>query len=341
MIRPGADSDVAGLIALIGGCWAEYPGCVMDLNGEVPELRALATHYARKSGVLWVAEVGGTVVGVVAATPAGDAWEIGRMYVAAAQRGTGLAHALLDWAEAHAVAAGAARLVLWSDTRFERAHRFYEGRSYAREGGLRALHDVSNSIEFGYAKPLGACAVRRLDTAAAGSAERVLARLLVACVDAGASVSFLPPLGLDTARAFWRGVSSEVARGGCILLAAWSGGTLVGTAQLDLATPPNQPHRAELRKLLVHPDTRRRGIARALMLAAEAEAARAGRTLLTLDTNAGSAAEPLYRAMGWTEAGRIPGYALDADRTPQAAAFFWKRIEPGNPRAPGHTDERP
>ena len=99
---------------------------------------------------------------------------------------------------------------------------------------------------------------------------------------------------------------------------------LVGTVMLEFASSPNQPHRAEVQKLLVHPDTRRRGVARALMARAEAEARRAGKTLLTLDTRAGDAAENLYRAMGWHEAGRIPGYALNADRTPCDTIFFWK-----------------
>ncbi len=328
-IRPGADADAeaAGLIALIGACWAEYPGCVMDLDGEVPELRALATHYAGKGGALWVAEADGAVVGVAAAAPAEEgAWEIGRMYVAAPHRGTGLAGALLGQAEAHAAAAGAARLLLWSDTRFTRAHRFYEGRSWVREGGVRALGDLSNTVEFGYAKPLGACAVRRLDVAAAGSAGRALAGILVACVEAGASVSFTSPLGLEAARNYWSGVASAVGQGACVLLAAWSDGVLVGTVQLDVGTPPNQPHRAEVRKLLVHPAARRRGVARALMDVAEVEAARAGRTLLTLDTRAGDAAEPLYRTLGWTEAGRIPGYSLDADGAAHDTLIFWKRI---------------
>ncbi len=96
---------------------------------------------------------------------------------------------------------------------------------------------------------------------------------------------------------------------------------------LEFASSPNQPHRAEVQKLLVHPDTRRRGVARALMARAEAEAQLAGKTLLTLDTRAGDAAEGLYRSMGWHEAGRIPGYALNADRTPCDTIFFWKSTD--------------
>jgi len=101
----------------------------------------------------------------------------------------------------------------------------------------------------------------------------------------------------------------------------------VGTAMLEFASAPNQPHRAEVQKLLVHPDARRRGVARALMAQVEIEARRAGRSLLTLDTRAGDAAENLYRAMGWQEAGRIPGFALNADRTPCDTIFFWKQVD--------------
>jgi ribosomal protein S18 acetylase RimI-like enzyme len=95
---------------------------------------------------------------------------------------------------------------------------------------------------------------------------------------------------------------------------------------VDCGTPPNQPHRAEVAKLLVAPAARRQGVARALMRQAEAVAQAAGRSLLTLDTRAGDAAEPLYRALGWQEAGRIPGYALDAAGVAHDTLFFWKRV---------------
>jgi len=96
---------------------------------------------------------------------------------------------------------------------------------------------------------------------------------------------------------------------------------------LEFASSPNQPHRAEVQKLLVHPDARRSGVARRLMTRLEIEAARVGKMLLTLDTRAGDAAENLYRSMGWHEAGRIPGYALNAERTPCDTIFFWKTID--------------
>jgi GNAT superfamily N-acetyltransferase len=326
-LRPGRDDDAAGFIDLIAGCWAEYPGCVMDLDGEVPELRALASHYAGQGGALWVAEADGAIAGMVATHPLADgAWEICKMYVARAQRGTGLARALLEAAENHARDGGAATMKLWSDTRFDRAHRFYEKHSYVRSGPIRALHDVSNSIEFPYAKPLAGVAVQRLDVAAAASAETRLAMVLKDCVDGGASVSYLPPLDPATARAFWRRAATAVAGGTRILFAAWADGELVGTVQLDLATPPNQPHRADLQKLLVLERARRRGIARQLMAAAEQAAHDAGRTLLVLDTCAGGAAEPLYRALGWTEAGCIPGYAVYGDGSPCDTVIFYKRV---------------
>ena len=243
----------------------------------------------------------------------------------AAQRGGGLAARLLARAEAHAAAAGATRFELWSDTRFERAHRFYEKRSsYLRAGPIRPLNDLSHSLEFGYAKPRAGIAV--LDAAAAASAVPRLAVLLGDCVAAGAAVSFLPPLGRETALAFWRASATAVAEGRRVLLAAWEDGTLVGTVSLDLDTPANQTHRAELRTLLVDPAFRRRGLGRALLARAEREAAAAGRTLLTLEAHAGDPAEALGRAAGFTEAGRIPGYASDADGAPRAMVLFYKPL---------------
>jgi GNAT superfamily N-acetyltransferase len=324
-IRAGRDSDADDFITLIGTCWAEYPGTVFDVDAELPELRALATYCAGKEGALWAAEANGHVVGMIAIMPESEgAWEICRMYVLAPWRGTGLAHRLLDQAEAHARAAGATRLKLWSDTRFDRAHRFYERRGYVRAGPIRVLQDLSNSLEFGYAKPVHG--VETLDAAAAFSAERCLAEVLIACVNDGVAESCLPTLRPEAARAFWRRKASEVANGGRVLLAGWADGALAGCVMLDLDTPANQQHRAEVQTLLVHPLARRRGLARALMRRLEAEAGRAGRVLLTLGTNAGDGTEALYRAEGWSEAGRIPGYALNADGTPCDRLYFWKRV---------------
>ncbi|WP_431282909.1 GNAT family N-acetyltransferase [Humitalea sp. 24SJ18S-53] len=327
MIRAGQDSDAEAFIRLIRDAWAEYPGCVFDLDAELPELRALATHFAKIGGALWIAVQDGEAVGMVGTAPLGsdDAWEIKRLYVAASARGTGLAHRLLDTAEAHA-AARAERLVLWTDTRFAAAHAFYEKRGYVRSGSIRILDDLSKSLEFRYAKPARGLVVEALDAAGAASAERRLSRILIDCVADGASVSFLPPLAPATAQAFWKRVARDVAGGSRLLLVAWLDGALVGTVQVDCATPQNQPHRAEIAKLLVDPAARSRGVGRALMARAEQAARGVGRRLLTLDTNAGDAGEALYRAMGWQEAGRIPGYSLQADGTYRATVLFWKTL---------------
>ena len=326
LLRPGRDDDAEELIRLIGGAWAEFPNLVLDVDREAPELRALASHFARHNGALWVAEAAGAIVGMVATRPlnSDDAWEIGRMYVRRDRRGTGLAHRLLDTAEAHAAANGAHRIVLWTDTRFAAAHGFYEKRGFVRSGSIRILDDLSRSLEFRYAKPASGLVIEALDAAAAASAERRLAAILVDCVAAGAAVSFLPPLLPERAREFWRGVSADVATGRRLLLAAWCDGQLAGTVQLHLDMPQNQPHRAEVAKLLVDPRFRRRGIGRALMRRAEQAARGIGRTLLVLDTRGGDHAEALYRGLGWTEAGRIPGFALDAGGAPHDAVVFWK-----------------
>lgn len=324
-LRPGQDADAAGLIALIGACWEEYPGCVMDLDGEVPELRALASYYAGQGGACWIAEADGQVAGLIGAKPLDEGvWEICKVYTSAASRGQGMAQALLAKAEEFALEHAAREFRLWSDTRFARAHAFYEKQSYVRRGPIRVLGDISNSLEYAYAKPACGVAVWPLDAAGADSAERALALVLKDCVDAGASVSFLPPLDPEVARGFWHRVSAEVAGGKRLLYAGWVDGRLAGGISVDLATPPNQPHRGDLQKMLVSPAARRRGLARALLAAAEQGARDAGRRLLVLDTRADDAAEPLYRSAGWIEAGRIPDYAQNPDGSFCATVIFYK-----------------
>ena len=139
-----------------------------------------------------------------------------------------------------------------------------------------------------------------------------LGALLHACVHDGASIGFVLPFSAAESEWYWRSkVLPRVQDGVVILLVARRDGRIVGSVQLDHDTPPNQPHRAEVRKLLVHPDCRRQGIAKALMIAIESRAAALGRNLLTLDTRTGDDAEPLYTKLGYRTAGIIPGYCRD------------------------------
>jgi ribosomal protein S18 acetylase RimI-like enzyme len=141
---------------------------------------------------------------------------------------------------------------------------------------------------------------------------REFGALLHACVHDGASVSFVLPFPLEDSEAFWRKkVLPAVRDGGSVLLVARQGGRIAGSVQLDHDTPPNQPHRAEVRKLLVHPDFRRRGIAKALMAELERLARQLGRSLITLDTRTGDKAEPLYAFLGYKTAGIIPQFCRD------------------------------
>jgi putative acetyltransferase len=156
-IRDARDEDAAGLIDLIARCWADYPGCVMDVDGEVPELRAIASHFRAKHGRFWVAEVEGRVVGSVGVAPVRPGWaELFKLYVDHACRRRGLASRLADLAEAEAARLGAARIEFWSDTRFVEAHRFYAARGYAGGVETRALHDLSNTVEYRFEKGLTA-----------------------------------------------------------------------------------------------------------------------------------------------------------------------------------------
>lgn len=163
--------------------------------------------------------------------------------------------------------------------------------------------------------------------AALSEAEREgLAELLAAVVDEGASVGFLPPLDRGRARAYWAGKPGA----GEILLVAREGDAVVGTVQVLPAESANGAHRAEIAKLLVHPGWRRRGIGRALLAEAEAAARAAGKLLLVLDTREGDPSNDLYRAAGWTEAGRVPKWAKAADGRLAGTVFYFKDLEPAS-----------
>ncbi len=153
-----------------------------------------------------------------------------------------------------------------------------------------------------------------------------LADVLIDCVHGGASVSFMAPLDRGRALAFWRGVAAGVEAGDRVLVVARDGEGIVGTVQLVVGQPENQPHRVDIAKMLVHRRGRRRGIAAALMRAAEAEARRRGKTLLVLDTVSDSDAARLYARLGWQRVGVIPGYALMPDGTPCDTTYYYRRL---------------
>jgi ribosomal protein S18 acetylase RimI-like enzyme len=153
-----------------------------------------------------------------------------------------------------------------------------------------------------------------------------LSEILIDCVHAGASVGFLAPLSRERADAFWAGVAHAVEAGRRTVFAARPDGTRIdGTVQLVLAGAENQPHRADIAKLLVHTRARRRGMADQLMQAAEGHAHSIGRDLLVLDTATDEAAR-LYERLGWTRSGVIPDYALNPDGSRTQTIFYWKSL---------------
>lgn len=169
--------------------------------------------------------------------------------------------------------------------------------------------------------------IQRLAIPASDADLRALALLLIDAVDSGAAVSFLPPLPVDRAQEWWRKTVSTSPPGAIILVARDADG-IVGTVQLQPAWAPNQPHRADVVKLLVHRRGRRAGLGRRLMESIEQAAREAGFGLLTLDAKAGGAAEALYRRLGWTVAGTIPRFALDTDgSTPHDTVIFYKQLD--------------
>jgi ribosomal protein S18 acetylase RimI-like enzyme len=168
--------------------------------------------------------------------------------------------------------------------------------------------------------------IRRLDAAEARAQLDGLAAVLVDCVAGGASVSYMAPFSHEQARDAFEAVAAEVEQDRRLLLGAFADGDLVGTVQVILALPPNQPHRGEIAKLLVHRSARGRGIAQRLMEQAESEARAAGKTLLVLDAVTGGDAARLYERLGWTRVGVIPDYALYPDGRPCDTTIFFKRL---------------
>ncbi|RWC70875.1 MAG: GNAT family N-acetyltransferase [Mesorhizobium sp.] len=154
----------------------------------------------------------------------------------------------------------------------------------------------------------------------------MLTDLLVETVAAGGSVSFMHPLAAEAARAFWETSLAAAARGERMVLGAWDGGALVGTVTLLLDYPPNQPHRAEIAKLMTSVEYRGRGVGTRLMRAAERLAAEKGRTLLVLDTAAEEGASGLYEKLGFILTGEIPDYALKPHGGLTGTLIYWKRI---------------
>jgi ribosomal protein S18 acetylase RimI-like enzyme len=172
-----------------------------------------------------------------------------------------------------------------------------------------------NSIEIGTLTP-------------AAETQDMLAELLVATVAAGGSVSFMHPLAPQAAKAFWEKSLAAAEREERAVLGAWDGGVLVGTVTLLLDCPPNQPHRAEIAKLMTRVDCRGRGIGTRLMRAAESLAVEKGRTLLVLDTATEEGASGLYERLGFTLTGEIPDYALKPHGGLTGTLIYWKRIGP-------------
>jgi GNAT superfamily N-acetyltransferase len=181
---------------------------------------------------------------------------------------------------------------------------------------------VARAVSVNSAPSQPAASIRRLDRLSVRELDD-LADVLVSCVAEGASLGFHAPLAVDVAHDWWVGI----VRDGVILLVAERDGRIVGTVQLQPAESENGAHRGEVAKLLVHLAWRRQGIARALMMALEEEARATGKTLLVLDTREGDPSNDLYRALGYREAGRIPGWARDAAGTLTATVFWYKPLE--------------
>jgi GNAT superfamily N-acetyltransferase len=153
-LREATDDDAWGLIALITACWAEYPGCVVDIAGEFPELQAPGRHFRERNATLWVIPDGAWIGACVGLVPGDGKAELVKLYVAPHLRGQGLGASLVRRVERAAAEGGCHEIELWSDTRFLPAHRLYHRLGYTRTGATRELHDLSRSVEYQFRKDL-------------------------------------------------------------------------------------------------------------------------------------------------------------------------------------------
>ena len=153
-----------------------------------------------------------------------------------------------------------------------------------------------------------------------------LTDVLISTVAAGGSVGFMHPVSPAQAQAFWQAALSEADAGNRVIFGAWDGQCLLGTVTLLVTMPPNQPHRAEIAKMMTHPQARQRGIATRLIQAAEAEAAARGKTLLVLDTASDEGAGPFYEKLGYSLSGEIPDFALKPHGGLTGTLFYWKKL---------------
>lgn len=173
----------------------------------------------------------------------------------------------------------------------------------------------------------GTITIRRVGRDEAAHCIDALSDILIDCVEGGASVSFMLPIERTTAKAFWSQVAASVTRNERILLVAEdASGAIVGTVQLITALPENQPHRAEVAKMLVRRSARRQGIGARLMAAVDEAARRAGKSVLVLDTVTGGPAERLYTRAGWQRVGEVPNFALTPDGALCGTTFFHKQL---------------
>jgi GNAT superfamily N-acetyltransferase len=171
-----------------------------------------------------------------------------------------------------------------------------------------------------------AITIRPIGAAEAEARVSELADILVDAVSAGAAINFMAGFSDADGRAFWRAQLAGIAGGERLLFVGDDGDRLLATAMLAFAQQPNAPHRAEVFKMVVHSSVRRQGLGRRLLETVEAAARKAGRTLLVLDTETGSAGEALYRSCGWTEYGRLAGHSRKPDGQPTSATYFYKKL---------------
>lgn len=347
MIRPARLEDCAAMSAIYNH-YVLHDTCTYQTEPEslADRERWFQAHGAQHP--VLVVEEGGRVIGWASLSPYNPRGGYRHtvedsVYLDPACRGRGLGRALLERLIALGVASGHRTIIAAISAEQEASVRLHERLDFAVTGRLAGVGwKLGRWLDVVYLQraldapappppvsPAPGAEIVRLDAARAAAALADLSALLVDAVEDGASVGFRLPLSREEAARYWQGVIDDVARGAVVLLGALEGGALVGTVQLRPSPWPSARHRAEVLKLLVLRRSRRRGIARQLMAAVDAEAHAAGCRLLLLDTRSGSAAEGLYRSMGYKVVGTIPDHSrAAAGGEMEPTTVLWRRLSP-------------